>query len=470
MSRAAADALLDRGLDLMLRGESEVAHAHFAAAIAEDPNFVPAMSSAAAALAQGNKLTPARALLERVVAITPEDGVAWSNLGNIRFRQEDYTAAYKALLRATELAPEDANVWHNLALLCGRTGKYVPALKFLDKAEEFRKSPTITNDRAHIYLAMGDLARGFEHYEARWELMRHLAPWDFRIPEWKGEDLDGKEILFHAEQGFGDTIMASRFARDLYARGAEVTVAVPAALVRLFSHQSWGVDVIDLDDLDEIQARKFHFHSPMWSAMRWLGIEKNSIDSKPYMQAPESPTPRSGFFDIGICWASGRRGGSEDWRRRISNLEDWIPLAANPRVRLVSLMKEPEFDLEISTLGADALVENPRARLVDWAATAALINDLDIVITVDTAVAHLSAALGRPTWMLSQFTPCWRWWEINSGSGRPWYQTMRIVKQTEPNGWKEQLSRVRADLEVALDNFYFLREKGGVDKVLEPSI
>jgi hypothetical protein len=278
--------------------------------------------------------------------------------------------------------------------------------------------------------------------------MPHLPPWDYHIPEWKGEEIRGKSILFHAEQGLGDSIMTSRFAGDLTDCGAKVTLCLPPELVALFAAQVWpGVSVMSMNDLNANVAAGFDLQSPMYSAMRWLGIEKSSIDPSPYLVAPRITTePVSrGTFNIGICWASGTRSRELDWRRRVAPLKHWLQLTEILGVRLYSLQKSPEAT-EIVDLGAEALITDFTRSFTSFAETAAFMEKLDLVVSVDTAMVHLAGALGKPCWMLSQFSHCWRWWEIALGSARPWYDSVQIIQQTSPGDWAGQLIQVRERL------------------------
>ena len=123
-------------------------------------------------------------------------------------------------------------------------------------------------------------------------------------------------------------------------------------------------------------------------------------------------------------------------------MKNWLQLFDVPGVVLHSLQAGPD-ELDIERLNASALIENPISNFNDWADTAAFVSKLDLVISVDTAVAHLSAALGKPTWMLAQHMHCWRWWDIANGTGAPWYNSMRILRQRDPNSWMELLTTCR---------------------------
>jgi Flp pilus assembly protein TadD len=441
------DALNQMGLDLAQRGDLEGARLHYLAALKTSPDFWPAVANLAVVLSHQNKLASAAVLIRRLLNVVPDDPNQLNNLGNMLMRLERYEESREVLERATMIAPDNLATWYNLALLSLRDGRDAEALSHMDKVDALGgSSHQLRNDRAHALLAIGtDLAAALELYEARWESMAHLPPWDFHIPEWKGEALHGKSILLHAEQGYGDSIMTSRFARDLANCGAQVTLCLPGDLCSLFSAQDWpNVRVLSMDDLNPDVAKEFDFHSPMMSAMRWLGVEQADINSAPYLRVPEIVGPRLrtlSAFNVGICWASGSRGNEYDWRRRIAPLEHWLPLAELPDIQLHSLQVGPDAS-DIERLGAEALVLPPAVPFANWADTAAFMAQLDLVISVDTAIVHLAGALGKPCWMLSQFNHCWRWWGIDLESGRPWYDSVRIIRQAFPGDWKRQLKQV----------------------------
>lgn len=441
-----ADSLNRQAAEFQFRGDEEAARLHYLAALSVDPWYVPAMANLATILSNRNQLAPAATLLRRIVTIFPNDGIQWSNLGNILTRLERYDEAQAALDRARAIIPDNVGLWHNLVLLSHRIGDQDAAMDYMNRIEALGgRSGATANDKAHILLAVGDLEAALVEYEARWHTLMHLEPWDFYIPEWQGESLDGKRILFHAEQGFGDTIMTSRFTVELTELGAKVTLGLPGGLCRLFDHQMWtNVDTLDIAKMTESDAKRFDFHSPMYSAMKHLGITKDKIEPYPYLIAPEivGPTVYRGgdVLNVGICWASGKRGTQMDWRRRVSSLKSWLRLANDPRVQLWSLVPEKFARDEIAELGAEAIINDLTSTFEDFADTAAFINQLDLVITVDTAIAHLAGAMGKQVWMLSQFTPCWRWWDLANGTGKPWYESMSIVRQIAPGDWDSQLA------------------------------
>jgi hypothetical protein len=193
----------------------------------------------------------------------------------------------------------------------------------------------------------------------------------------------------------------------------------------------------------ENSAEAYDYHTPMLSLMRWLNIkDSRQIDARPYLKADPLRAPGElpdALFKVGICWASGNHSPSMRERRRVVPLPAFLPMSEIPNVSLVSLQVGPE-SADIAHNGMEGIVFDLTHRLEDFAATADLIARLNLVISVDSAVAHLAGALGKPTLMLSPYTRCWRWW--NKTSGWPWYERMAVFSQGQDGTWDEAIYRV----------------------------
>ncbi len=424
-----------KGIEFQSRGDFEGARLHYLAALKLDPNCVPAMANLAVMMGECEKLDAAAALARKLVVLRPQVGNFWNLLGNFETRLDHHDAAQRAFNEAVKLSPELSTIHHNRALCYLRQREYKSALLSFAQAERLGSTGLgIQNDEAHALLALGDLKAALAVYEARWETLTHLPPWDFHVPEWKGEDLVGKRIMIHGEQGLGDTIMTLRFFRNL--PGIDVVLAVPESLKRLVDAQCWNVDVVAIEKLDADVMRGLDFQSPMYSAMRWLGVTREAISSEPYLAASgmdQQKTLGPGFH-VGLCWASGRRGTDMDQRRREVDLRLFASLFDDPETVVWSLQKGTNEE-DIENLGFEGLIRDETGSFNDWLDTFAFVAGLDLVLTVDTAIAHLAGAMGKPTVMLAQYTNCWRWWDIESGTGRPWYKNMSIFRQETPMSW-----------------------------------
>lgn len=438
-----------KGAEYFTRGDYEGAKLHYLASLLVDPNYDKAFANLGQISGERSQLKGALAYFRRAVSIDPKNWRHWDNLGNILMRLSDYKNAEDAFKVSIDLSPDSRGTYYNLALNSYRQNRATEAIEYANRSIALGNwGPQIASDVAHFHLHAGkDLSAALEKYETRWIDLVHLPAWDYHIPEWQGESLLGKNILLHGEQGFGDDLMGFRFHRNLVALGANVTIGASPPLISLFEAQ--GLRVLNSHALTAEQMREFHFHTPTFGCLRHLALQWSDITGEPYIKAPGAKKFEmndGGLLKIGICWASGKRGGAIDWRRRHSDLTDWLQLAILPKVKLYSLQGDDTND-EIGELGVDGLICDLMPQVSCWADTADLISQLDLVISVDTAVAHLAGALGTPVWMLSQFSRCWRWQQATSSSGRPWYNSMKIILQSAPEDWADQLDYARNLLE-----------------------
>jgi hypothetical protein len=279
-------------------------------------------------------------------------------------------------------------------------------------------------------------------YESRWD-QPGAGRREFRQPMWIGEPLAGRRLLLHAEQGFGDSIQFIRYAREIAARGGEVVLECPAALVALL-RTAPGVRAIVASG-DPLPPCDFHL--PMLSQPLVFQTTRENVPAEtPYLFAEsgrrEFWRQRLGEdrrqYRVGVAWAGNPHHRRS--RQRDIALDALRPLFAVAGVDFCSLQIDHATG---SSNRAPAIVDHTAA-LRDFADTAALISELDLVISVDTAVAHLAGALGRPVWTLLPFVPDWRWGL--EGDHTPWYPTMRLFRQAAPGDWRDVVERVREAL------------------------
>lgn len=437
--------LTERARKLRSEGRNDEAHRLLMRAISIAPDDLTTMAVMRDSLIDRRNYEAALVFAKRIVEAVPGDGAQWERLACIYMSMDEYELAEPLIAKSLDLAPDNPVHWHEAALFAHRRNIHDLAIDLAKRGFELNPyGSALKHDYAHFLLAKGDdLPGAFKEYEERWETLVHLRPWDLHVPEWHGEPVVGRAILFHSEQGHGDAIMLSRFARTLIGRGAaRVGLTIPTSLVALYRAQEWpGVEVVDIGTVED---DGWDYQTPMFSAMRWLGIERTDIDPAPYLRAPSivtPPLPRG--RRIGICWASGR-WNLDTALRRHAPLEKIIDIATVPGVRLVSL-QQGFGTPDIATVGAEAILFDPMPACKTFADTAAVVEQLDAVVTVDTAVVHLAAAMGKPTFMLNQFTRCWRWWELPSG--RPWYATMTSARQEKPRDWSGPIAAAKAWVE-----------------------
>jgi hypothetical protein len=296
-------------------------------------------------------------------------------------------------------------------------------------------------------LLIGDLRRGWDEHEWRWRT-KELGQGrrDFPQPLWAGgEEIAGRTILIHAEQGFGDIIQFCRYVRLVADRGARVILEVPPALYELMGSLRGAAQVVCTGH----PLPRFDLHCPLLSAPRAFGTDLASIPAAmPYLRAAEErkahwsarlgPRTRP---RIGIAW-SGYQAHKNDHNRSIA-LDAFSSIFAGSEVSLVSVQREVR-DADAATLRERSDVLHFGDELTSFADTAALISALDLVVSVDTGVAHLAGALAKPVWVLLPFIPDWRW--LLDRDDSPWYPTVRLFRQDAMCAWDPVFARVRAAL------------------------
>lgn len=440
-----ADELNAAGAKHHHEGRIDAARLHYLAALFNDPEHQLALQNLGAALVHMEKFEAAASVSRRALMIAPNEPHIKGNLAVALLDLRRYGEAQRLFSEVLKVLPDAAPVWHNYGLALYQTGDLVEALAAFDKSLLLDpENIQVKSDRGLTLLALGRIQQGLETYEVRWKLLTKSRVWKLDVPEWQGEELRGQRLLVHHEQGFGDSLMLCRFVRHLISKGAIVTYAVPEELVRLMT-VSFRPTVKVVDWESELSPLDFDFHTPLMSAMRWLKIERPDqvawpryLRAEPKIEAEALPKLPKAKLRVGICWASGDHNPALNRRRRIVPLLQFLPMTELPNVKLISLQKGDD-ERAIVDIGAEGIIFDSMARVSDFADTAALISELDVVISVDSAVVHLAAAMGKLTIMLSPFTRCWRWW--GGDRGWPWYSDMRILFQSGDGSWNSAMSK-----------------------------
>ena len=377
------------------------------------------------------------------LAKEPKWDDSWRNLGFGLEHLDRIDEAVDAYRKAAQAAPANSENHRYLGSALQDAGQLDKALDAFGQA--IKADPE--NAEAHwgrfwVSALRGDFPKAWDYYEWRWKLKERTTPeLDDSAPLWEGGDLSGQTFFLRAEQGYGDTIQTIRYAPILAEMGATVKVGCPPALARLLTDAP-GVSEVITGNAGRVI---FNSHQALFSLPRILGTTLDNIPGTvPYLTVPsqssvELPATK-GVFRIGLTWHGS---GSHNPDRRSVAFEQLLPLLEQERAMFFSLQLG---DAAHDPARADA--ENRLADLSplmdDFASTAALIEQLDLVITIDTAVAHLAGALGKPTWLLLSAAPDWRWMLGRSDS--PWYPSMRLFRQAKLGDWSDPLAKLRAEL------------------------
>lgn len=432
------------GLALVQQGKLESAVLAWQRAIQLKPDYAEAHANLGAALAQLKKPSEAAPILRRAVELNPNFAPAHNNLANVLEELEDVDGAVEHWQRAIELVPNYFDALVNLGKTVQRRGEHARAMELLDHAISLRPTdPDARFLRGLALLLQGNFVDGFLDYAFRMQSKElNIDPRSFSQPAWDGSDQPGKTILLRAEQGFGDVFQFIRYAPMVRARCGRVVLECQAELAELMRN----VQGIDLVGVRNQGLPDFDFQSPLLDLPRLLGTTVRSIPADvPYI----TPDPRrvekwSQILAgdppgrrVGLVWSGNPQHGND--RNRSTYLRDLEPLAGVANVTFFSLQKGPAAaQASDSTLRLKVVDHTPR--LTDFSETAALLANLDLVITVDTSVAHLAGALGRPIWVLLPFFPDWRWMLQRSDS--PWYPTMRLFRQPQAKQWTPVIQQV----------------------------
>jgi tetratricopeptide (TPR) repeat protein len=432
-----AEALMLRGRIALRRHDWLTAHDHFQQALAEndsDPDLLMCLGSAQYELGFFEK---AAASFEAIILGNINLPMAWQKYGFCLAMMQRFPEALSCIERAQSMEPENPEFNHTLAVICALFGMDEGALHHSRLAQKYRPDYTVAQVcEAATLLRMGRWAEAWPKWEARWQLPTPIAPWWYRgQPLYQGdlEGLRGKRVLLRSEQGYGDSIHFARYVEPLSRIAGSIVLETQAELARLFSclpaeiliapkmeHQVRALDGIEFDEQTSLMSLPLLF-----------GTTPENVPLPARLLADVwRPVPSHGAR-IGVCWAGGPRhedpqAHAVDMRRSIQPVvfEPILSAIKNPVV-LQREMLPPEYD---------------------WQDTARLINSLALVITVDTAVAHLAASLGIETWMLSRADRCWRW--MLHTDRTPWYPTMKIYTQPRLMDWDSVIKQVVSDLRV----------------------
>ncbi|MGA7972910.1 MAG: tetratricopeptide repeat protein [Pseudolabrys sp.] len=449
-----AEAHLNRGsvLDDLKRHEDAITS--YDNALSIRPDYAEALSNRGVALHALGRDDEALECFDRALTIRPDYAEALTHRGATFDAMQRYDEALASYNRAIALKPDFADAYGNRGTTFYNLKRLDDALADFDRALALRPDlPEVHWNQATARLITGDYARGFAEYEWRWQRETMASSKrDFPQPLWRGEDVEGKTVLLHSEQGFGDSIQFCRYAPALAARGARVILEVEAPLQRLMTTLvtplAGGIEVIARGSA----VPAFDAYCPLLSLPLAFGTQLDTVPSvTPYLHAQaediagwnerlgDKRRPR-----IGLAW-SGNPNHLRDSERSIA-LEALLPLTALD-ASFVSVQKDVRA-ADASALAGRSDILQVGEHLKDFADTAALIAALDLVITVDTSVAHLAGALGKPVWLLLPYIPDWRW--LLERETSPWYPTARLFRQDETRRFDGVIARVREALSCGL--------------------
>lgn len=398
------------GIAYRAAGHFDEADASYRTALALDPNFAEAASNLGNVLHQRGNLADAIDCYRRALAIDARRAEFHNNLGTALFDQGDADTAETSFRRALFLNPQYPDAHFHLGLALLQRGAY---------------------------------AEGWREYEWRWSMASFVSPRrEFKRPQWRGEPLGGADILIHVEQGFGDVLQFVRYVPLVAERAGKVLLETPKALMRLLT----GIDgVAELVPYGQRPSNDFAWHCPIMSLPLAIGTELGTIPATvPYLGVDDliaghwrERIGKTPGIKVGCVLASGRVWKAH-YQRSLPTTK-LFELAGGSGIALFSLQKENPIG-SANPYGVIDLAPD----LTDFADTAAAIMALDLVVTVDTSVAHLAGALGKPVWIMLPHVADWRW--LTARNDSPWYPSARLFRQMTPGDWTPVVAEVVDEL------------------------
>jgi Flp pilus assembly protein TadD len=458
-----ASSLNNLGNAVWWQDRLDEAEVYYRRARALTPNAFAILNNLGNVFREKGRLDLAVRRYRRAVKLKPDSPEALMNLGITLSDLGEFDEALTCLQESLRLQPDSPDCHVNLGMTFSRQGRRDEALLSYEQALRMRPDfPEARRNRAYIWLARGEFERGWPEYE--WRLnCKKLRLLTVDCPRWHGEDLQGRSILLHSEQGLGDTLQFIRFALLVKRRGGRVLVACPESLIRLLI----GCPGVDLVVDWKSQLPDCDFHAPLMSLPAILGTTLASLPAEvPYLSADAKAVEEwrpaierslglaegggtwaqrdpTRVFKIGIAWQGNRINLVDRWRS--FPLTHFAHLARLPGVRLISLQKGDGIEQLAELAGRFPVAElcqsdkgDPDQR--DFLDTAAVMSQLDLVVTPETAVAHLAGSLDVRVWVALSAVGDWRWMIDRDDS--PWYPSMRLFRQTTPGDWEGVFRRM----------------------------
>lgn len=442
------EALMTLGVMSQEMGRYEAAVDLYTQVIAQNPSKAEAYSNLGAVLFELNRFEDAQETLRAALDLAPTLVNAWSNMGATLMKLHQYQPALEAFEQVLKLEPLNVEAFCNQGLILHDLLRFEDAMDCYDKALAIDPNCTLALwHQAICLLLQGNFKQGWPAYEARWRHKKlNLTLRDYPQPRWTGQkSLAGKRILIYAEQGLGDTLQFARFIPQLVAQGATVAFEVHPPLVDLLARCLPMAHVYGMEQ----PPPTFDLHAPLLSLPGALDCTERTIPSTQgfLCAAPHKIAEwknRIGITQrprIGLVW-SGNPAHQND-RSRSMSLKTL--LRALPDVADYICLQNQVRPTDLQTLQDTHRVLTYSDDLKDFEDTAALCHLMDLVISVDTSVAHLSASIGKTTWVLTPYSPDWRWMPQRADS--PWYASMQLRRQTQPGNWDSVLQAIHEDLE-----------------------
>jgi tetratricopeptide (TPR) repeat protein len=453
---------------LQKKGLTSQAAAHYERVLELEPQNAEARQAVASIYSEEHKFDQAIAHLRETVRLKPDNVDAVFSLANALNTAHHTQEALVYYFQCLTKRPENTSIMYNIAYTLKKLGRLAEAMPFYSAVLE--KEPNHASahfSRGLAYLVTGDWERGWSDYEWRWKQEgKSEKPRGISQSMWNGSDVRGKTVFLHSEQGLGDTFQFIRYAQLIKKMGATIIVSVQPALKDIISQCPYIDKVISMTEPNP----QFDEHAPLLSLPLILKTTPKTVPSVvPYLFAKQElitqwrdKLAHDKNFRIGICWQGNDKYSTSFLRAAVKaksmSLATLFPLSKVPGITLYNLQKETGTDQlqglpsDFNLVSFDADFDGKNGRFMD---TAAVIMNLDLVISIDTSICHIAAGLGVPTWNMLPNPPDWRW--MLERTDTPWYKNMKLFRQPRPGDWENVMQEIIRELPTMVSQKEYIR-------------
>lgn len=436
------DALLNLGNLFQEKGEFDKAIQYYEKAIQINPAFAGAYYNLGTVYQGKEQMDDAIAAYQKAVQLNPQYADAYHDLGYVFQMKRQFDKAIECYQKALSLKPDMADAQNNLGRAFQRQKKIDEAIASYQKAIDM--NPDFAEAHCNLaiaFLLRGNFKQGWPEYEWRWKLGER-SRYDFPLPKWTGSEISDRTLFLYAEQGYGDTIQFIRYASLASERGARVIVECQKELRSLIERVKGVEQVLTSEDPLPV----FDFYCPLLSLPMVFHTTPENIPANiPYITPDRSIIHRwreklhgqNSRLKVGLVWSGNPKYKAD--QSRSFDLATFMPLARLEDITFYSLQKGKAAE-QIKNPPDGMKIVDYMDEVIDFEDTAGLIINLDLIISVDTSVAHLAGALGKAVWTLLPFSPDWRWMLNREDS--PWYPTMRLFRQYSSGNWEPVIEEV----------------------------
>jgi tetratricopeptide (TPR) repeat protein len=442
-----AEAYNNLGNAIRDKGSLKEAIIYYQKALQIDPNFAIGHNNIGNVYLETDQPDKAKEFFKKALQIDPNFAEAYNNLGKALFDIGNHNEAILYCQRAIQIKPDYAEAYYNLGSVLVEEIHLNEAIKCFQKALQIKPDFASAHwNLSHTLLLSGKFEEGWKEYEWRWKLKGVMQERNFPQPQWDGHDINSRFILLHAEQGFGDTIQFIRYAPLVAQRGAKVIVECQQELVSLLKNVEGVYNVVSYGKT----LPAFDVHCPLLSLPLLFDTKLETIPARiPYIRADATLVQKwrnrigdvGSAIKIGLVWAGNPK--LKFGHSRSCTLSAFALLSEFNEITLYSLQKEKASE-DAKNPPEGMKIIDYMDDVNDFSDTAAFIQNLDLIISVDTSVAHLAGALGKPAWILLPFVPDWRW--MTDRTDAPWYPTMRLFRQPSRGDWGSVMELVKKEL------------------------